>query len=105
MKSRLNSTNSYGFFSIMSERSLPKISKNKKYKIIIKFITIFITLGLIIYIFIDYDRVNEIIKDDLYHKMLENYDKINIYADIIDYLKLSYVFYFFHFRFLSLESL
>ena len=95
MKSRLNSTNSYGFFSIMSEKSLPKISKNKKYKIIIKFITIFITLGLIIYIFIDYDRVNEIIKDDLYHKMLENYDKINIYADIIDYLTNYHMFFIF----------
>ena len=93
MKSRLNSTNSYGFFSIMSEKSLPKISKNKKYKIIIKFITIFITLGLIIYIFIDYDRVDEIIKDDLYHKMLENYDKINIYADIIDYLTNYHMFF------------
>lgn len=90
---RSNSTNSYGFFSVMSDAGLPKKSSYKKGKSIAKIITIIIVLGFITYIFFDYDNFNEILPDEIYEKILKNYDKISIYADIIDYLTNYHIFF------------
>jgi len=96
MSARVNSTNSYGFFSVMSERSLPKKSKPKRCKLFLKFITIMITFGIILYLFINYNNVNErLLSEDLYLKILNNYDNIYVYADIIDHLTNYHVFLFF----------
>ena len=90
---RSNSANSYGFFSVMSDNSLPKKSRYKKGKSIAKIIAIIIVFGFIIYILIDYDNFNGILSDELYEKILKNYDKISIYAEIIDYLTNYHIFF------------
>lgn len=92
---RSDSTNSYGFFSVMSDGALPKKSRYKKGKSIAKIITIIIVLGFITYLFFDYDNFNEILSNELYEKILKNYDKIGIYADIIDYLTNYHIFFIF----------
>ena len=95
MSARLNSTHSYGFFSVMTDKSLPKVSNNKLCKVITKVIIILLTIGLISYIFLDYDNFNKIFPDTTYQKMLENYDKIYIYSDIINYFTNYHVFLIF----------
>ena len=92
MSGRFNSSHSYGFFSVMTDKSLPRESKTKLWKSIAKIIIIMVTIGLMIYIFLDYDNFNEIFPDKTYEKMLENYDKIYIYPDIIDYLANYHIF-------------
>ena len=95
MSARLNSSHSYGFFSVMTDKSLPKVSNNKLCKVISKVIIILLTIGLISYIFLDYDNFNKIFPDTTYQKMLENYDKIYIYSDIINYFTNYHVFLIF----------
>ena len=95
MKSRINSSNSLEIYKTMSRASIAKNTKTKIYKSIAKIIIILIVVGLILYIFIDYNNFNKLISDDLYKKILENYDKIYLYADIIDYFSNFHVFLFF----------
>lgn len=95
MNSRNNSTNSYGFFSVMTERSSIQKQKTKKWKLIAKIITIILTFGLILYIFIDYENFNTILSDELYQRILKNYDNLYMFATIIDYLSNYHVFLIF----------
>ena len=92
MSTRVNSLNSLGFFSVMTEKSFEKKIKTIKIKFIAKIITILLVVGFIIYIFIDYNNFNKIMPDDLYPRILNNYDNIYIYAIVIDYLSNYHVF-------------
>ena len=96
MNSRVNSSNSYGIFSVMSERSLPKKPKRKKIKAFAKIILIIILFGFILYLCIDYSGFNtKILSDDLYQRILESYDNLYVYADIIDHLTNFHIFLIF----------
>ena len=92
MSTRVNSLHSLGFFSVMTEKSFEKKIKTIKIKFIAKIITILLVVGFIIYIFIDYNNFNKIMPDDLYPRILNNYDNIYIYAIVIDYLSNYHVF-------------
>ena len=95
MDTRLNSSE-YVLFSLRSERSLPKKKNSKTFKLFLRIITIIIVFGFILYIFIDYNDFNElIISEDLYQRILKNYDKIYIYAYIINLLTNYHIFLFF----------
>ena len=96
MNARVNSSYSIGFFSVMSERSLPKKPDRKGLKSIAKIILILILFGVILYIFIDYSNFNQkLISDDLYQRILNNYDNLYIYADVIDHLTNFHIFLIF----------
>jgi hypothetical protein len=84
---------SYRYLSVLSEGSFPKKSKTAKWKLILKIIAIVIALGIILYILIDYENFNSFLPEDLYKNILENYDKIIIYADVINYLTNYHVFF------------
>ena len=95
MSGRFNSSHSYGFFSVMTDKTIQKESKTKLCISVAKLFLIMITIGLILYIFLDYDNFNEIIPDKTYEKMLENYDKFYIYPDIINYVTNYHIFLIF----------
>ena len=96
MNTRVNSSNSYGFFSVMSERSLPKKPKRKRLKSLLKIILIMILFVVILYIFIDYSNFNQnILSDDLYEGILKHYKNLYAYADVIDHLTNFHIFLIF----------
>ena len=95
MNSLINSSNSYELYRSMTLKNSAKNSRAKRCESITKIIIILITIGLIIYIFIDYNNFNKLISDELYKKILNNYDKIYLYSDFIDYLPNYNVFLFF----------
>ena len=95
MNSLINSSNSYELYRSMTLKNSAKNSRAKRCESITKIIIILITIGLIIYIFIDYNNFNKLISDELYKKILNNYDKIYLYSDFIDYLSNYHVFLFF----------
>ena len=96
LDTRMDSAQSIGIFSIVSVKSFKKNDTSTKIlKLIIKIFIFIISFGIIIYIFIDYKKFNDILPNDLYSKIIENYDSIIIYSKIIDYLSNYHIFIIF----------
>ena len=86
-------SNSYRYLSVMSDGSLSKKTNTDKYKLILKIIAIIIAFGIILYILIEYKNFNSFLPDDIYKTILENYDKLIIFADIINLLTNYHIFF------------
>ena len=93
IESRQNSSNpSVGIFSVISESTTGKSQKIITPKLIFKIILMLLLTGIIIYLFIDYERFNDFLSDDLYKYILDNYDSIIIYSKIIHFLSDYHIF-------------
>jgi len=93
IESRQNSsTPSIGIFSVISDSSTGKPQQIITPKLIFKIILILLVTGLIIYLFIDYERFNEFFPDDIYDYIIKNYDSIIIYSKIIHFLSDYHIF-------------
>lgn len=88
-------SNSYRYLSVVSEGSFPKKLKGAKCKLFLKIIAILIALAIILYILIDYENFNSFLPEDLYKSILENYDNIIIFAEVINYLTNYHIFFIF----------
>jgi hypothetical protein len=93
MENRIGNTHSIGYFSVLSEENSSKKSKMKIWKLTLKIISIIIILGLIVYLLIDYENFNSFLSDEIYEKILKNFDRIKIYIDIINYLTNYHIFF------------
>ena len=93
IESRQNSSNpSVGVFSVISESITKKSQQIITPKLIFKIILLLLANGIIIYLFIDYERFNEFLSDDLFKYILDNYDSIIIYSKIIYLLSDYHIF-------------
>ena len=96
LNSRIQSNTSLGIFSIISESNDQKRKKlSKKIKLIIKIVLLLLSFGLIIYLFINYEKINDLFPYDIYSYIIEKYDSIIIYTKIIDYLSNYHIFIIF----------
>ena len=96
LDTKMNSTQSIRIFSISSTKSFQKNDTSIKiFKLIIKVFLFMLSFGIIIYIFIDYQNFNDILPNDLYSKIIDNYDSIIIYSKLIDYLSNYHIFIIF----------
>ena len=92
---RVGSNQSIGILSIVSERVTQRENKTKKCQLFLKISILLISFGIIIYLFIDYTNFNDLFPKKIYSKIIDNYDKINTYAKIIDYLSNYHIFILF----------
>lgn len=93
IESRPNSSNpSVGFFSVLSGSSSGKSQQIITPKLIFKIILILLVTGLVIYLFIDYKRFNDLFPHEIYDYILDNYDSIIIYSKIIHFLSDYHIF-------------
>ena len=81
------SNTSLGIFSVVSDStSQKKEASSKICNLILKIFILILSFGLIIYLFIDYERINNLLSDNIYSKIIERYDSLIIYIRIIDSL-------------------
>ena len=93
IESRQNSSNpSVGVFSVISDSPTGKSQQIITPKLIFKIILILLLTGLVIYLFIDYERFNDLFPHEIYDYILKNYDSIIIYSKIIHFLSDYHIF-------------
>ena len=93
IESRQNSSNpSVGIFSVLSDSPTGKSQQIITPKLIFKIILILLLTGLVIYLFIDYERFNDLFPHEIYDYIFKNYDSIIIYSKIIHFLSDYHIF-------------
>ena len=92
--SRTGSNPSFGIYSIISDINTQK-EKNTKannWKLIIRIILIILSFGIIIFLFIDYNAINNLFPKKIYLKIIKNYELFIVYTKIIDFFSNYYIF-------------